>query len=131
MGRPPLPHSDGGSRTELSALATRGGGHSQCGRGSAGTLAWGRPSNRLAFGGDMGSQGVSGRSWLASAAPGFDAGIRAAAQRAGAVFNGAVFGLGHGIFFGARRPAGTLRKYAIGSVVSGGDPDHDGVWRRV
>ena len=56
--------------------------------------------------------------------------IRPAVQRAGHLPDGAVAGLGRGLFPGARRPAGHLRQRACGDVVGDGDPDHRGLWRR-
>ena len=45
---------------------------------------------------------------IAAVAPGAGAGIRAAIERAGDLPDGAVSGLGRGLFPGARRPAGTF-----------------------
>ena len=47
--------------------------------------------------------------------------IRPAVQRAGHLPDGAVAGLGRGLFPGARRPAGHLRQRACGDVVGDGD----------
>ena len=73
---------------------------------------------------------VPGIPGIAAIAPGAGAGIRAAAERAGDLPDGAVPGLGGRLFSGARRPAGDLRQRARGLVVGGRDPDHDRIWRR-
>ena len=89
-----------------------------------------RSQDGLAAGVLVGAQGGPGHSGTAAIAPGAGAGIRPAAERAGDFPDGAVSGLGRGLFPRARRPAGHLRQRARGVVVGGRDPDHDRIWRR-
>ncbi len=76
------------------------------------------------------AQGRSRHSRPAAIAPGAGRRIRPAVERAGHLPDGAVAGLGRGLFPGARRPAGHLRQRDRGDVVGDSDPDHRGLWRR-
>src|SRR5882757_2067099 len=78
----------------------------------------------------VGAQGGPGHSGLAAIAPGAGDRIRPAAERAGDFPDGAVSGLGRGLFLRTRRPAGHVRQCARGALVGGRDPDHHRLWRR-
>ena len=130
MGGPASPRLSAHRGWGYAAIRPRAGGCRRRGRGAARARAWRRSQNGMAAGRVLAAQGGPGDSGLAAVAPGAGAGIRAAVERAGDLPDGAVPGLGGGLFSGARRPAGRLRQRARGTMVGGRDPDHDGIWRR-
>ena len=114
----------------LHAVVPRRGGRRRRDRNPAGVPVRRRTAHRLATRDPLGTQAGAGYPRSAAVAPGAGGRIRTAIERAGDLPDGAVPGLGRGLFLRARRPARHLRQRARGALVGGRDPDHDRLWRR-